>query len=347
MTQRRRKFRLRPIHLPMSILLFSLHQGCVSLREEAETLPQPIPITDQTPLKLGLEEAVHFGGQTMQDMKQLLQIRGAQGSIEAGQHLEQMIRKNYRSWTAPRFINAIHLYLLYPSEQPQDLFKMLVQSKHTLAIRMGWHLAAALPTPKIAKAVEDILTEAIVDNTLTPQFVPDMADALVANQLRPLYTVARSGLFATHQSHFAKAMAFLKPDQSRNDFLEYLALASAEELRQLNLTSVDMFTCMEILQQLDKTPPPMNHRNFENLFYFAISRNTGLSTLARNVLKNFIPGENTNLALVLARQPIWVQAAFVEGSRRQLSPKLSLFLRELRDTTSQTDVIQEINTVIQ
>lgn len=327
--------------------IYSSLTGCVSLNSSDNNSQQPMPITDQTPIDKGLAEAVQFGGQTMQDLKQLLHIRGEAEEKKAGQILESMIQKNHTRWKSPTFINAVHLYLLYPGQKPTSTFRMLVSSKQPLSIQMGWHIASELSSQAMASEIEEILTSSIVENRLNMQMVPDMADALISNQLRGLYTIARNGLFSTHKPNFAKAMAYLRPNQSKADFLEYLAMASPEELRQLNLTSIDLFTCMEILQHLDKTPPPINHKNFENLFYFAISRNTGLSTLSRNVLQNFIPSDNASLAVALARQPIWVQAAFVEGSRRQLTPKLSLFLRELRETTSQDNIIQEIDTVIQ
>ena len=47
---------------------------------------------------------------------------------------------------------------------------------------------------------------------------------------------------------FAKALAALAPERAGYDFMEYIAQASIEDLRQLNQTSINVYTCIIIFR---------------------------------------------------------------------------------------------------
>ena len=51
-----------------------------------------------------------------------------------------------------------------------------------------------------------------------------------------------------------------------------MAKAPVSELRQLNVKSVDVFACMEILRHLANFPMDVSHPKFEHLFLYSISR---------------------------------------------------------------------------
>ena len=172
----------------------------------------------------------------------------------------------------------------------------------------------------MAKAIEKKLTQAITDNEISQMYWPKMAESIANNKLIHSYTILREGLNESNHVAFARAMILLKPTQASYDFMNYLAKAPIEELRQLNLSSVDIFSCIEILEHLQRFPVAVTHPRFEHLFFFAISRNTALAELSKKALSRYFPNGNNSLALTLARMPNWVQIAFVEGVRRQLSP---------------------------
>ena len=79
-----------------------------------------------------------------------------------------------------------------------------------------------------------------------------MANAVAANQLTDAYTLIREGLMQQGGEEFVNAMIALNPKRASWDFLDYLAQASAEELRQLTLSSVDLFSCVAILKHLSQ-----------------------------------------------------------------------------------------------
>src|SRR5690606_4760486 len=133
--------------------------------------------------------------------------------------------------------------------------------------------------------------------------------------------------------------------QASEDFLTYLALAPAEELRQLTLSSVNLYSCMIILKHMTYAPPSVANADFRHLFNYAVSRNNALAELAHAVLENYVPEHTDYLAQLLARQPVWVQMAYLENARRRMTPKVGLLLSELKKVSAQDDVISEIDEI--
>jgi hypothetical protein len=125
--------------------------------------------------------------------------------------------------------------------------------------------------------------------------------------------------------------------------MTYLAQAPAEELRQLTLSSVNLYTAVAILKHLQKHPPNLANAYFDHLFLYAVSRNTGLAELAQLTVENFVPAHTDLVAMALARHPAWVQIAYLENARRRMNPKEGLLLGELKKVTSERDVIEEID----
>lgn len=318
--------------------------SCASLSGNRNKKKEPPEITHEMPLSDAIEAGMEHGEVTLNKVIRLIKIR-KQWAV-AGDILFDSIKNNYQSWPSVRLINAAQLYELSAHSKSDELFYLLSFSERHLIQQLAWHLAGSRPSKQMAVKIEERLTVAIDTNELKEIYWPGMADAVAANMLKSSYTVVRQGLFENNHIAFAKAMIALNPSGATDDFLDYLSLASLEELRQLSLNSVDVFTCVEILKHLKNFPPSVSHRKFTHLFYYAISRNTALAEMARSILEDFFPGQNSMLAQMLSRLPNWVQIAFVEGSRRQMTPKLSLFLKELKGTTSQKEVVEEIDHVV-
>jgi hypothetical protein len=65
--------------------------------------------------------------------------------------------------------------------------------------------------------------------------------------------------------------------------------------------------------------------------------------MAFAVLEKHIPENRLALAVLLARQPVPVQIAFIESSQRETTANLRLFLDELKEIAQQKEVIEELN----
>jgi hypothetical protein len=51
------------------------------------------------------------------------------------------------------------------------------------------------------------------------------------------------------------------------------------------------------------------------------------------------------MAMALARMPVWVQVAYIEGARRNMTASKRVFLTELKKLTAQTEVLDELGDV--
>jgi hypothetical protein len=99
---------------------------------------------------------------------------------------------------------------------------------------------------------------------------------------------------------------------------------------------------MVILKHMKSYPPTAGAVGFENLFFFAVSRNLTLAEQAQGVVEEYIPANTDLLAALLAKQPSWVQIAYLEAARRHMTPKQGILVGELQRTTAETDVVDEI-----
>jgi hypothetical protein len=296
------------------------------------------------PLEEAVEAGLEFGGETLSRVKDLLNKQ--QKLVPEARRLEKELTRNFAGIPDYRLINTVNLYLHSESPQaPQLMLKMLDSSKN-LHRQLAGHIAGGMPSPKMAEAIEGFLTQVITENRLGEFLNANLAEALADNHMKSSYTVLRQGLMETNNVAFAKAMMEVEPGKASTDFLDYLAGAPVEELRQLNLETLDLFTCMEILKHLQKFPASIYHANFPHLFLFATSRNIGLAELAHQVLLTYSPKYNRYLSYLFNLQPEWVQLAYVEGIRKNLTPVASLFLMEVKKDSRHQEVVDEINSMM-
>ncbi|MFK7823435.1 MAG: hypothetical protein AB8G05_04730 [Oligoflexales bacterium] len=328
----------------LGILWLNLFTGCISLSSSQQENLEPPELTADMSLSELLDAGIKFGDKTLNKSKKIIDRRKQREA--AGVYLHRIIIESQLKMPATSLINAMNFYQFTAYEKAAQLFYILSQSDRNLSQQLAWHLAATMPSTAMGQQVERALSQAIANNEIQQMYLPKMATAVSSNKLIQSYTVVRQGLFDSNHVDFVRAMISLDPRQASHDFVDYLAKASVSELRQLSVKSVDVFACMEIFKHLLNFPVEVTHPRFEHLFLYSISRNNALAEMARKVLISYLPNNNSHLALVLARMPNWVQVAFVEGSRRQLNPQTSLFLRELKKTTSQREVLEEIDHVI-
>ncbi|MCX6111305.1 MAG: hypothetical protein NTZ90_17045 [Proteobacteria bacterium] len=308
--------------------------------EKKDNKPPPV-IYANMDLEKAVAAGIDFGGDTLTNVKRLIKRRNLTEPAYA--MVAKVLHENIQSYEHNQLINAGHLYASLPLPVAPAMFHDLVGSGRPLAQQLGWQLAAVKPSPQLVKVIENELTRAIADNDEDSVLVPQMANAVRANHLRDAYTLLRQGLMSKGDEEFALGMIALNPSAASDDFLPYLALPPAEELRQLTMSSVNLYTCITILKHLQKVPPAAGKPGFDHLLFYAVSRNPTLAELAQGVLEQFLPEQTEYLAQMLARQPAWVQIAYVESARRRMNPKEGLLLSELKKSTSENDVVQEIS----
>ena len=300
----------------------------------------PPRITAKTSTNDAIQTGIDYGGDTLHDVKLLIGRRGDWAKAEA--LLDRAISDGIVSWDDTRLVNAVHLYQsgIFPANP--ELFERMVSSGRPLAKQLGWQIATTMPSKGIAKSIDAELTRALREDDEQSLFVPQMASAVAANRLKDSYSVLVQGLYKTGHEGFAKAMATLNTEKASEDFLNYLSKASVDELRQISVSSINVYAAVVMFKHMTKFAPAVDHPHFDHLFLYTISRNIGLADAAANVIQSYLPQSQDRLAIQLARQPAWVQIAYIESVRRKMTPVMGLFLAELKRATAQQDVVEEI-----
>lgn len=325
------------------IMSLSLIGACQTMGPDGRPIESAPEITDAMTIEEVVDAGIRFGGETLVVAKRHLNKN--KSWPEALKVIELRVKENRQDYTNLQLISALHMYQSGAKAVPLDFFRLLVRSKRATLRDLGWTLAANLPSASLRKAIDDELSRYVIQGLEQEILSAHLANAVQANKVRTAYTLMREGLMKTGDDSFAKAMISIKPQQSSEDFLPYLATAPVEELRQLNQRAVNIYSCMVILRHLISYPVSINHPNFEHLFLYAISRNNGLSELANLALDVYLPRYRNHMALMLSRLPAWIQVAFVESSRHRMSPHTRSLLAELKGVTSHDEVVDEITAI--
>jgi hypothetical protein len=303
----------------------------------------PPAIAANMDLDQALRAAIDFGGSTARDVRKLIDKRKQWPMAE--KVLYQAIQDGIITYQNSQLINAVVLYTSGPVQPNQALFTQMVTSGRPLARQLAWQMAASLPGREMRTAMERELNRAISDDDEESLFIPAMAVAAQANRMVSAYTAVRRGLLVTNQEEFAQAMATLNPEQASADFIDYLALCPPEELRQLTVSSVNIFAATIALNHLLRYPPSLANSQIETVFFYAISRNPGLSDLASQLVEMLSQKNKTAMALTLSRLPVWAQVAYIEGARRNMTSAKRVFLSELRKVTAHMEIMDELGDV--
>ena len=314
--------------------------ACVTDSHSKSEAPE---ISSKTSTEELVDAAIGYGGPTY--VKAIEVIRERKSFSEANEFVKNEIIVGLNTMKPSEIANATRLFRDTSKTLDRKVFVTLIFSELNLARQMGWQLASALPSASTAKLIDDALSLILAEGNESTHFIPQMAQAVAANGMASAYKVLKRGLTQTGDDAFAKAMIALNPTQASADFLDYIALAPIEDLRQLNQNSVNVMTSYVVLNHMAAVHPPLDHPKYEHLFFFAVSRNQGLAELARIVLEDGYANDRARLAFTLARLPSWIQVAFVEGVRRNLNPNVRGFLAELRKLTVQDDVLEELKNI--
>lgn len=323
-------------------LVFLLGTACAKDGKTPEEPMKPAPrITQAMTLDEALKAGIDYGGDTLVDVRKLLKKR--KELEKAAPLLREALLDRLETAENHQMMNAAALYMMTNEQPPLAMLEKLIASGRPLAAQLGWQIAAVKPSRAVSGLLDSHLTRALAEGDEESVLVPQMANAVAANGMTGAYTWARRGLMARGDEEFAQAMISLDPERASNDFLPYLSQASAEELRQLTLASVNVYAVIAIMKHLQKVPAEVGAPGFDHLFVYAVSRNVALAELAQEVLVGYVPRHTETLAQGLARHPLWVQIAYLENARRKMNPKIGLLVGELKNSTSEEDVIAEID----
>jgi len=304
---------------------------------------QPPSITKDMSLEDALQAGIDFGGDTAKDVRKLIAKRKLWPMAE--RILYQAVQDGIIKYENTQLVNAVMLYISGPVTPQEVLFQQMVSSGRPLARQLAWQMAAALPGKVMRGAIDREINRAVFDDEEEELLIPVMAGAVQANRMTSAYTLIRRGLFKTNNEEFAQAMAVLSPEQASGDFMNYLAICPPEELRQLTVSTINVFAATIALNHMIKYPPSVSDPNIETLFYYSISRNTGLSEIATSLIEHLSQKNQAALALTLSRMPTWAQVAFIEGVRRNLTAQKRVFLEELKKVASQTEIVDELGDI--
>ena len=326
--------------LSLGLLLASV--SCVSTAND-NAPKEPPQITEDMDLKEAVDAASEFGGKTFESVKNMITKRKewpAAGKL-AGQEMLRRLNDSEHE----RLMNYAYLFFASGQTAGEDFVEKFLKADNETSLRIGWTLATRYSSPKMATMLERILTNAIEQGQEQRHLIPEMARAVAVNNIKSVYTLVREGLMLTGSDDFAKAMVEFDGKLASKDFGFYLAKATLDDLRQLNQQTVNMYTCLVIFRHLLSEPLALSHPHFDALFLYAVSRNQMLAEMANLVIERQMAKFRSALALMLARQKMEVQIAFIEANRRTPSPQVGLFLRELKRITAHKEVVEEIDTV--
>ena len=325
----------------VSLLTIAACSGCATTSEKTQKEVKQAPeITKDMKLEDALQASIEFGGDTARSVRKLVAKRKEWPLAE--RFLVEAIQDGIIKYENFQLINTLMMYVSGPVKPSDVLFHKMVTSGRPLARQLGWQMAAALPSKVMRNAIEREMNRALVEGEESEILIPQMANAVQANRMVGAYTMVREGLMTTSHEDFAAAMAVLDPVRASADFLDYLSLCPPEELRQLSVSSINVYSATIALNHMLKHPPSLNSPRLETIFYYAISRNSGLSDLGMMLVDHMGSEHKQQMALTLSRLPAWAQVAFVEGSRRNLTPGRRVFLTELREVSSQSEVTDEL-----
>lgn len=327
---------MRVLRVYFSCLVVVALSACVSAGRDSE----PPEIYDDMTTDEAVDAAVIHGKLTLRKVKNLIDKQKRQGDVK--KYLDKKLFSSLSGYEDYEVMNLMNLYHTYHGANAVKLFPVLVQSDRSFLRVLSWNLAADFPSKQMASAIDTEFSRKLTAGEEEDLYLSQMALAVQINRLDSAYTLVRAGLFDKGDVEFARAMLNLKPKLASRDFITYLAKANAEELRQLNQSSVNIHTCIVILKHLAAFPTSVNDRNFSILFLYAVSRNRSLAELAQVVLQKHIAQDRESIALMLSRMPQWTQIAFVDDIRRNSSPYKSSFLADLSSFTPHKVVAEEI-----
>ncbi|MBP9708033.1 MAG: hypothetical protein KBD78_10330 [Oligoflexales bacterium] len=302
-----------------------------------------ITLESDMPLEELLTKAIEGDADVVAQAIEIINYRKEWANV--GPILNRRINKDAHKLETPQLINTFKLYIKGQDPQAPQLFERIVAIDNPSIQRFAWSIAARMPSKSMAEKIDQHLNEIIKKNDIGQYLFAEMAIAIDANQIKSAFSLLSLGLFEKNEVEFAKAMARLDARAASDRFMVYLSKAGFEELRQLHFSTVDLNTCLFILQHMQKQAPGVDHPQLAHLFYYAVSRNRTIGDLAHDVILSYVVNHQELIAFTLSGLPTEVQLAFVETARRTPNALTSQLLKSLMRLSSRQEVIDELREV--
>ncbi|MCY4443887.1 MAG: hypothetical protein OXC44_03695 [Proteobacteria bacterium] len=256
--------------------------------------------------------------------------------------LVSFFQTNIPSWNTSQLLRAVKLYQHTPKRFGFLVFSNLQKAPHKQAYSFAWMVLGGMDQSIAAEFADSALSQALLEGHIEKHFVIEMAQAVKKWRLSSVYSVVHMALLKTGESEFVEAMTTLSPQKASDDLLSYLALAPDSDLRQLFLDSIDATSALLSLEHLAQYPPNFGHAHLRKLFSYAGSRQLALQDAALQVIDKLTPTQPMIVAYELSRTEKWVQLAFIERVRRDVTPNRKLLLQNLATLTADENIRDEI-----
>ena len=313
--------------------------SCVTVEEDKEA-PK---IVRSMPAKEIFDIALKHGGDSMKSLKKV--STKANKWPQMAQLSRDFLAKNIHSADRATLIRTAQVYQAAVPELEAQVLRLFTRhEKQDIAV-IAWQLASIRPSAPVKRFIEEEVSFFLVRNWESRLLFPEFARAVQENEVNSVFSLLRMGLMENKGDDFAKAMLALNSRAVAEPFMDYLGTASVEDLRQMNQTTVDVYTCLVILRHFMANSLPVGHPDVGRLFVYAVSRNSALADMAREVIDQQLPQFKEQLTFALAKQPMKVQIAFVEGVRRSPGSNFRILLGQLRGVTRYSQVVEEIDTI--
>ncbi len=324
---------------PVLLILIIFTPSCVSVSGDL----QEQEVNRQLPPQELAMTGIQKGGKTLQQVIAIVREKKLHKAVS--DQVEVVLRKDISSLKPSQILSACQLYRATTKNFDYKILSRLIRHPHKKVRQYGWLLTGINPSNQMANFIEREASVAIVKDREANLLVPEFAATVRKNQISSLFSLLRIGLLSDGGDEFAKAMADLNPSLAAAPFFDYLGKAELQDLRQINQSQVDPYTCLVIMRYFAVNALPISHPKLSHLFLYAVSRNPALSEMAKTVLDFQIPRAKEHLVYSLATLPIEVQIAFIEGTRRNPTANFKILLTELKKTTRFEQVVEEIDAI--
>ncbi len=311
--------------------------SCETMNDDPNEAPE---ITNSMDFDKAYDLAVKHGKDTLKSFKKRVRHNREWRKLQKRSSYE--LENKYKTMSVSKLQRVASLYHLITPEISPKILKNMLRSPDKGVRKIGLQIAGLKPSPSVAKVLENTLTLAILENREKDFYTEELAHA-IANEVKSAYSFLKQGLITTGSEEFARALASLAPERAGYDFMEYIGQATVDDLRQLNQTSINVYTCIIIFRFFMDQGLPVAHPEAGKMFAFSISRNRALADMAVLLLESNIPSYRDEFSYILAKQPMSIQMAFIENVVRNPTTNIKLLLSDLKSVTAFSEVREEIN----
>ena len=188
------------------VLLLSVCIGALSCVTVSEDNTPPA-ITKEMPVQERFDVALKFGGASLKNVKKVTTIE--KQWPEMAKVARTYLRNNVRSAEREEIIRAAQIYQSsVPALEPKVLQIFTRHPSQEISV-IGWQLAALRPSEELKTFIEEEVSYFVMRGKETRILMPELASAIMENEVHSVYSVLELGLSENKGDDFAKAMICL------------------------------------------------------------------------------------------------------------------------------------------